>query len=554
MPFRNPTNLTGPLTPYRGPTLTRLRQAGTEIIQEAPRSAYLKVCPSTRFILIPTRYFLKLLCVLFLIGAQSRIASAVATKKPKAKPAVTQSRAGSSTKAKGTAGKAWAKSTTSKTKPGGKKARVPRTLRTIPVSPAVRESALDRVQGYMAASATSPFIYPGMMRHFFQALAEEQKERSGGGAGTFSKTVRVLQYGDSHTAADIFTGEMRARMQQQFGDGGLGFQYPGHPFAGYHLAGSLRSQTTGWLTEGNRFTALGDGDLGMGGISISTAQPDQAITLQTTCTTMNLHFLQQAGGGRLQFSDNGVALSTIETGTATGSLAGAASGGAGTFAYSCTPGMHDFEFRTLDRAPVKLLGIVTEQPGITYECIGLNGAVAPVMLRWNQDLFSEYLRQRAPHLIVLAYGTNEAGSSSEHLESYPAEFGRILDTLHKVVPEASVLVIGPEDRAVSAGRGRRGGWHPFVGTDRIITMQKEACRTHGCTFWDTRRRMGGFGSMQQWVAAGWAQPDRTHLTGTGYRALADALYADLVHAYNVYQEHPDKPMEESRNGKAPRNH
>jgi hypothetical protein len=494
--------------------------------------------------------FLKCCLVLFLLVLPGFGATA-AKKKPKAKPAVTQSRAGSSAKTKGaTAGKAGVKS---KSKPGGRKARVPRTLRTIPVSPAVRESAVDRVQGYMTASATSPFIYPATMRHFFQALAEEQREARGDAAGAFSKTVRVLQYGDSHTAADIFTGEMRARLQQQFGDGGLGFQFPGHPFAGYHLAGSLRSQTTGWLTEGNHFTALGDGDLGMGGISISTSQPEQAITLQTSCTTLHLHFLQQAGGGRLEFSDNGVALSTIETGAATD----AAGGGAGTFAYSCTPGMHDFEFRTLDQAPVKLLGIVTEQPGVTYECIGLNGAVAPVMLRWNQTLFGEYLRQRAPQLIVLAYGTNEAGSSSEHLESYPEEFGRIVDTLHRVAPEASVLVIGPEDRAVSAGRGRRGGWHPFVGTDRIITMQKEACRTHGCTFWDTRRRMGGFGSMQQWVAAGWAQPDRTHLTGTGYRALADALYADLMYAYNVYEQHPDtskSSTEESRNGKAPRNH
>jgi hypothetical protein len=65
--------------------------------------------------------------------------------------------------------------------------------------------------------------------------------------------------------------------------------------------------------------------------------------------------------------------------------------------------------------------------------------------------------------------------------------------------------------------------------------------------------MGGFGSMQQWVAAGWAQPDRTHLTGTGYRELADALYADLIHAYNLYQQQPVIPVQESRNGKTPRN-
>jgi lysophospholipase L1-like esterase len=505
-------------------------------------------------------------CFVLLVALLPALAETAAGNKPKPKSAVTQSQKSGTARSKAGAGKAAGKTTAAKShsskgsssKTISKKGRIPRTLRTIPVSPAVRESALTRVQANLETSATSPFTYPTMLRHFFAALAEQQKERGGGATDSVgqpalsnsnSKTVRILQYGDSHTAADIFTGEMRARLQQQFGDGGLGFQFPGHPFAGYHLAGSLRSQTTGWVTEGNRFTTLGDGDLGMGGISIETSQPEQSITLETTCTTMQLHFLQQEGGGRLQFLDNGVALSTVNTATE----AGTGTNSAGTFAYSCTPGLHDFEFRTLDHAPVKLFGLVTEQPGATYECIGLNGAVAPLMLRWNPTLFNDYLRQRSPNLIVLAYGTNEAGSSAAHLDDYPTEFANILDNLHRVAPNASILVLGPPDRAMSSGRGRRASWHAFSGTDRIILMQKEACRLHGCTFWDTRRRMGGFGVMQQWVRAGWAQPDRTHLTGTGYRALADALYADLIRAYNLYEQHPETPVEESRNGKAPKN-
>ena len=353
--------------------------------------------------------------------------------------------------------------------------------------------------------------------------------------GTASQIVRMMQFGDSHTAADIFTGEVRAKLQAAFGDGGLGFQFPGHPFAGYHLAGSTRTQTAGWFTEGNHFTALGDGDLGLGGISIKTSQPEQTVTLETACETLQLHFLRQAGGGRLQFTDNGTAVSVIETAlTAEGS--GLGTSVAGAFSYACTSGTHEFRWTTLDNAPVKLLGVVTEQPGVTYECLGINGAVAPLMLRWNPTLFAEYLRQRAPKLIVLAYGTNEAGGSADGLASYPAEFGQLLDTLHRVVPDSSVLVLGPYERDITSGRGRRRTWHALGGVDRMIAMQKEACRTHGCAFWDARRRMGGPGSMPQWVAAGLAQPDRTHLTGTGYRELADALCADLIRAYNNQQQ------------------
>jgi hypothetical protein len=448
------------------------------------------------------------------------------------------------------------KSSQSKTTAIKTTARVPRTLRTIPVNPAVRLNAVTRVEASLSESAGSPFLYPGALHHFFEALDEEQDEHGAGAAP--ERTVRILQFGDSHTAADIFTGKMRASLQEQFGDGGLGFQFPGHPFAGYHLAGSLRSQTNGWFTEGNHFNALGDGDLGLGGISISTARPNESITLEAPCTTLQLHFLLQPGGGRLQFSDNGTALSTIDTNSAalTSESSGAAASvgtsagtSAGTFSYSCSAGPHYFEFTTLDDAPVKLLGIVTQQPGVTYECIGINGAVAPLMLRWNQSLFSDYLRQSAPSLIVLAYGTNESGSSAEHLESYPEEFGSIIDNLHRVAPESSILVLGPADRSMR--QGRRGPWRAYSGTDRIIAMQKEVCRTHSCTFWDTQRRMGGFGAMQLWVAAGWAQPDRTHLTYTGYRALADALYSDLMLAYNGYHQHPETPLHQSFLRKTP---
>jgi lysophospholipase L1-like esterase len=409
------------------------------------------------------------------------------------------------------------------------------------VSAAVREQAVTHVETSMTQSASSPFLYSSALRNFFGALDEQQDEHGAGAAP--ERTVRVLQFGDSHTAADIFTGKMRASLQQQFGDGGLGFQFPGHPFAGYHLAGSLRSQTSGWFTEGNHFGALGDGDLGLGGISISTSRPGESITLEAPCTTLQLQFLEQPGGGRMQFSDNGVAMSVIGTDLPGGAEDANAAPTAGTFSYSCSPGVHDFEFATLDNAPVKLLGVVTQQPGVTYECLGINGAVAPLMLRWNQNLFSDYLRQSAPSLIVLAYGTNESGSSAEHLEDYPEQFAQVVDNLHRIAPEASVLVLGPADRSMRAGR--RGPWKPYPGTDRIIAMQKEVCQTHRCAYWDTRRRMGGFGSMQQWVTAGWAQPDRTHLTGTGYRTLADALYEDLMRAYNQYQQQPEAPLHQS---------
>jgi len=44
---------------------------------------------------------------------------------------------------------------------------------------------------------------------------------------------------------------------------------------------------------------------GMGGISISTERPREWVTLDAPCATLELQYLQQPGGGSLQFSDNG---------------------------------------------------------------------------------------------------------------------------------------------------------------------------------------------------------------------------------------------------------
>lgn len=395
-------------------------------------------------------------------------------------------------------------------------------------APRIVESPSD-VTATLAEPEPNAFLYARDLDPFFRALAALDAKTDS------TATVRILQFGDSHTAADIFTGAMRSQLQTRFGDGGLGFQFPGHPFAGYHLAGSSRAQDSGWFTEGNKFTQLGDGDLGLGGISITANRAGQAVTLSTTCTNMQIEYLRQPGGGRLRFTDNGVFISDIDTSTPPTDDTSTTTS-AGTMAYACTAGPHDFQLTTLDAAPVKLLGLVTEQPGITYECLGINGAVAPLILRWNQQIFADYLRQRSPDLIVLAYGTNEASQSAAHNEEYIADFDRLLETLHSVVPSAAILVLGPYDRALRSGRGRHASWQTFYGIDRIIADQKAACRQYHCAFYDERERMGGPGAMQHWAAAGLAQADHTHLTGTGYRDLAQALYLDLMGAYKQYQQ------------------
>jgi len=391
------------------------------------------------------------------------------------------------------------------------------------IDPERKAALVEEIDTRLKEPATHAFAYSSTLNGFYAQLASHEAEHRDSGLDT--GTVRVLQFGDSHTAADMFTGEARRVFQLQFGNGSIGYSYAGHPFAGYRILGSERSQSTGWKTQGNKFLQLGDGQTGLGGISISTDRDAEWVTLDAPCTTLALHYLAQPGGGSLRFSDNGVDIGEIQT--------DAPVSGPGTYNYTCPAGDHHFVVTTEQSAPVTLLGWVAMQPGVTWESLGINGAEAPLILKWDQQLFSSYLKDNSPALIVLAYGTNEAASSYWDEDTYREAFASIIDTLHQYVPESSILVIGPADRSTAQHRS----WHPFAGTDHIIQAQKTVCRTHGCAFWDQRQRMGGFGAMQQWVYAGWAQPDHTHFTGPGYRALADALMADLMTGYEAYKEH-----------------
>jgi lysophospholipase L1-like esterase len=337
--------------------------------------------------------------------------------------------------------------------------------------------------------------------------------------------VRVLQFGDSHTAADVFTGALRTLFQTKWGDGGAGFSYAGYPFAGYRIHGTKRQQSVDWRVEGTHFRDLGDDAMvGMGGVSLSTDQAGSWISLDADATSVEVQYLTQPGGGPIEIYDGEKLLDTVSTDGATA---------AGHFDATVEAGTHHFEVRTTEHAPVSLLGMTTENAsGVTYEAIGLNGAEASLLLRWNEALAATYMAQVNPALVVLAYGTNEASDHTWTAESYAAMFRSLIERCRRLAPKAAILVIGPPDRELRAGRKE---WAPFAGVDRIVAAQRAICKQMNCAYWDTRSRMGGFGSMRDWVSVQWAQADHTHFTGEGYTELAGALFMDIVQQYNTYE-------------------
>ena len=413
--------------------------------------------------------------------------------------------------------------TTSKKKSGSSKSSAKKSTakkRRRPVAPAVsaaaRGAALARVDGYLEDSAAKAFQQPGALVPFFEQLVRLRTAET-------KTPVHIIQFGDSHTAADEWTGGLRDQFRERFGDGGSGFSLVGRPFVGYRRFDARGGGTTGWVPSGLR-TGSGDGWFGLGGIAMSTSRPGQAVFLQTECDRLEIQFLQQPQGGRLALYDSDQFLDEIST---EGELA------PGFVRYATEPGPHHFVLKTLDARPVRVFGWVADKAaGVTYEALGINGAEATLLLKWDDAMLATYLQRRNPGMIVLSYGTNEASDPLWHHESYRDAFAKVILRLRTAAPAATILVLGPGDRWIQS----RGRWQLVAGIDDVVAQQQSVCHELGCVYWDARERMGGAGTMREWQIAGLAQGDRVHFTGTGYRRLASVLFADLMQLFEAYKK------------------
>lgn len=412
-------------------------------------------------------------------------------------------------------------------------ARRQRLPKPPPVSAKAREEAAEAVSAGLAEPLDRSLHNPAALIPFYEMLYRSQQ-------GLLSEPIHVLHYGDSHTASDDWTGTLRALLQEKFGDGGPGFTMPGRPFPGFRRLDLKSGESRRWVSDG-LVGHKSDGFNGLGGVSISTDHAGETVYLEADCRQLELYYLQQPGGGTLELSENGAALSTIPT---DGDIA------PGFYRAEVSPGPHRFELRTLNSGPVRLFGWVAQKDkGITYESMGINGAQASIILNWDEALLASHVARRNPALIILAYGTNEASNRDWNYESYYKMYSEVIRRFRAAAPAATILAVGPPERWYCT----RGKWTTFASTDWIVDAQRDAALANGCAFWDMRAKMGGKGSILKWMLAGLAQYDHVHLTTAGYRRLGDTMFRDLMENYGTFVQVRAQAATQESNGEKSQN-
>jgi lysophospholipase L1-like esterase len=366
------------------------------------------------------------------------------------------------------------------------------------------------------------------MARFFAALDGIANKKSG-------RLVRILHYGDSHTAADVLPSTIRRTLQKRFGYGGRGFVLLGKPWRTYRPLDVETGVKGNWEAHRillGRDPASMDGRYGLGGVVVDSVQPGAQVSVSTSGTTyfgnkasrFEILYLNQPRGGCFTAYVDGRMYKKVCT--ASEQLR------TGVLDIDLKERSHRVDLTVNGGGQVRFFGAVVERPGpgVVYDVLGINGAFFYTPLRWDATLLAEQVTLRNPDLIITMYGANEAASGSLTEENYRDRVRQALERIRAGAEEASCLMLGPMDRVLqktASGEDR---------LDLITRVQHEVADEAGCSFMDLRELMGGPGAYRRWQAKGLAQGDGVHLNISGYHMLGEAIVQQILDRYDQYHE------------------
>jgi hypothetical protein len=405
----------------------------------------------------------------------------------------------------------------------------------------------------LETSASAPRAADGSrpsLAAFHQALAALEAGRT--------ERVNIVQFGDSHTAGDHFSGRLRELLQGRFGNAGRGMLPPGAPFPYWRPSQVHVEQTGRWEVLSSNKRDYPQVPYGLSGFVLRSNAAGSAIALEAEgrFDTAEVTFFRQPSGGNVEALVDGTRVGEID-------LRGPAwQMDRRSFA---APGGTRFELRTRGDGQVDIAdwSVYRRDRGVTLSSHGFVGAAIGLMDRWNEANVTAELRRLSPALIILAFGTNEGFEPAERLGDYGTILEARIARLRAAVPGASIAVVGPPDAerlpdycgprgpardnarcaplsAAAAqdydqllARRDRGlcRWHAPAGLALVREQQRQVAARTGTFFWDWSAVQGGPCGAARWAQDGLGHRDHVHMQDGGYALSADRFHDTLMRSY-----------------------
>ncbi|MWN89127.1 hypothetical protein GQ597_00110 [Gilliamella sp. Pra-s65] len=326
-----------------------------------------------------------------------------------------------------------------------------------------------------------------------------------------NKVINITQFGDSHSAADFFTGEFRTLMQKKYGNAGVGWITPIEIKGQNHAAVTWKFNH--WDVLSSR--KLSNLDFPMGGFIAKPNKDSAAIqiipiglkdktwqvklTFKMLKSSSNILTLYDANNNKLDFSY--MPKSNI---------------------WQTTTVVSKLPLIIKGQRSIELGGVWLtryQQPGVIVSSIATNGAKQTILQKWGQDWYKE-LSVSKSDLVILQYGTNESFDKSLNADQYRNNLINNIRLIRKTLPNAAILLMTPPDTMLNET-----DMPPSFA--KVMEIQKQVAKSEKTLFWDWQVAMGGKYSIKQWRQQKLARPDLVHQTLKGYKESARIFYTDL---------------------------
>jgi len=190
----------------------------------------------------------------------------------------------------------------------------------------------------------------------------------------------------------------------------------------------------------------------------------------------------------------------------------------------CVTDSFAFIFVTKDSTDFTITGILleSENPGITYHSIGVNGASVDAFLRCEH--FEEDIELLCPDMVIFGLGINDASEADYNPTLFKENYLTLVNQFKKLNPDSFFLFITNNDSYKKIGKKY------YVNRNALKVrkiMYELADETGGAVF-DQFEIMGGLQSMEKWRLAKLAQNDRVHFTKSGYELMGKLLFNALM--------------------------
>ncbi len=383
------------------------------------------------------------------------------------------------------------------------------------------------------------------LSHFLASLADLEHQRE-------KRAVTILHIGDSHIAADRFSGSLREQFQSRFGDAGRGLMMPG-----LYLARGVKFDRGGkWKVSLS--TGGAEGPFGVTGAKVSAS--DKAAWIRLTMKDKPFEWCEitlDSGpeNGTVMFSLDGQIKEASTYGEARSWRNIRLEGGA-----------RELLIRPKGDGEVTIhsISIGNKKAGVRYINLGLPGATALTPLRWDLSYLENDIKRLKPDMIMLSYGTHESLQDDLNIPDYEAQVSVAISRLRRIAPNASLIVIGPPDISIMPKYAARSGrasdvcrdlspseranydamikaedprlahWHPPRNLTAIRASLRRLAAAHNAFFWDWSKPMGGACGIHAWVQnkPPLAAKDHIHLTEEGSQRSARLLFREIMTAYD----------------------